>query len=94
MSGGRERRARRRVTPLVVSSPGDDAVSHGVALVAAPVAFALLGVWIDRLVGTGWVLTAALAALGVAGSVASLYYRYEARIARLDEGKPWNRRAS
>lgn len=94
VSDVRKRLVRRRVTPVVVPSAGDDAIAHGVALVAAPACFALLGLWIDHLLGTGWIVAAALAAFGVTGSVASLYYRYEARIARLDEGKPWTRRAS
>ena len=33
--------------------------------------------------------TALLATLGVIGSFASAYYRYEARMAQHDEGKPW-----
>ena len=36
--------------------------------------------------------TALLATLGVIGSFASAYYRYEARMAEHDEGKPWTRR--
>ena len=76
---------------VAVPSAHEDALSHGVALVAGPVAFGLLGAWIDHLVGTGWIFAAVFAFLGVVGSVASLYYRYEDRISRLDEGKPWTR---
>lgn len=91
-------RARRLAVPkarrVAIPSAEDDALSRGVALVAAPVCFGLLGYWIDSMVGTGWVLAAVFATFGVLGSVTSLYCRYEARIARLDEGKPWMRRSA
>jgi hypothetical protein len=34
-----------------------------------------------------------LVTFGVVGAFASAYYRYEARMAQHDEGKPWTRRA-
>lgn len=77
---------------IAVPSAHEDALSHGIALVAGPVVFGLLGAWVDHLAGTGWIFAAAFAVIGVVGSVASLYYRYEERMAKLDEGKPWTRR--
>ena len=74
------------------SRSDDDALSHAAALVVTPLILGLLGLWIDHLVGTAWVFAAVFAAFGVLGSVTSLYYRYEARMAELDEGKPWTRR--
>lgn len=92
---GRARRlAARGTRRLDVPSANEDALSHGIALVVAPLAFGLLGIWIDHQVGTRWVFAAVLAAFGLFGSVASLYYRYEQRISRLDEGKPWTRKAA
>jgi hypothetical protein len=72
----------------------NDALAHGIALVAVPVLLGLLGAWLDGFAGTRPILLLAFAAFGVAGSFASAYYRYEAKIARNDEGKPWARKAA
>ena len=69
----------------------NDALSHGMALVAVPVLFGFLGYLLDGQVGTGWVFAALFAAFGVACSFGSAYWRYERRIAKHDEGKPWAR---
>ena len=71
----------------------NDALAHAGAMVLFPLLLGLLGVVIDRALGTQWVFTALLATLGVIGSFASAYYRYEARMAQHDEGKPWTRRS-
>jgi positive regulator of sigma E activity len=71
----------------------NDALAHAMALVAVPLLLGLLGAWLDGLAGTRPVLLLALGAFGVACSFASAFYRYEAKIARNDEGKPWTRRA-
>lgn len=63
------------------------------AMVVAPLIMGLFGAWLDRRLGTGWVFAALFATLGVIGAVVSAYYRYEARMAQHDEGKPWMRRA-
>lgn len=70
----------------------NDALAHAMAMVAVPVLFGLLGAWLDSLAGTRPVLLLAFGAFGVACSFASAYYRYEAKIARHDEGKPWARK--
>ena len=71
----------------------NDALAHAGAMVLFPLVLGLFGAWLDRVLGTGWVITAVLVALGVIGSFASAYYRYEARMAEHDEGKPWTRRS-
>ena len=82
--------ARRR---RVVAYPTyeNDAFAHAMAMVAVPVLFGLLGAWLDGLTGTRPLLLLVLGGFGVACSFASAYYRYERRIARHDEGKPWAR---
>ena len=78
---------------IAVPSSQNDALSHALAMVVAPLLMGLFGAWLDRRLGTGWVFAALLATLGVIGAVASAYYRYEARMAEHDAGKPWTRRA-
>jgi hypothetical protein len=75
-----------------VPTADNDAFAHAGAMVLFPVVLGLIGAVIDRALGTHWVFTALLATLGVIGSFASAYYRYEARMAQHDEGKPWTRR--
>ena len=86
----RERRLAMRKREMPTAE--NDALAHAGAMVLFPVVLGLLGVVIDRALGTQWVFTALLATLGVIGSFASAYYRYEARMAQHDEGKPWTRR--
>jgi positive regulator of sigma E activity len=78
---------------FAVGSSQNDALSHAVAMVVTPLAMGLLGSWIDGRLGTAWVFTAVLATLAVIGAFASAYYRYEARMAEHDKGKPWTRRS-
>jgi hypothetical protein len=63
-------------------------------MVALPLALGLFGAWVDGIVGSSPVLLVLFAAFGVASSFASAVYRYEARIAVHEEGKPWARKAS
>ena len=76
-----------------IPTASNDAFSYAVAMVIVPVLFGLLGSWIDGRLGTAPIFLLALGAFGVACSFASAYYRYETRIARHDEGKPWSRRS-
>ena len=64
------------------------------AMVAVPLVLGLAGAWIDSRLGTSPILVIALAAFGVACSLASAYYRYERRVADHDAGKPGARPAS
>ena len=77
-----------------IPPPEGDALSHGLAMASVPVVFGLLGWWVDSLVGTGPIVLIALAVFGVASSFASAYYRYEQKISRHDEGKPWMRKVA
>lgn len=61
-------------------------------MVIVPVLFGLLGSWIDGRIGTHPLFLLALGAFGAACSFVSAYYRYEARMSRHDQGKPWTRR--
>jgi F0F1-type ATP synthase assembly protein I len=64
------------------------------AMVAAPVTFGLLGALVDSQTDTGPLFLILFAFFGVAGSFASAFYRYDSRIARQNEGKPWTRRSA
>jgi positive regulator of sigma E activity len=79
---------------LAMPTNNNDAFAHAAAMVLVPLLFGLFGAWLDRQLGTAWVFTAVLATLGVIGAFASAYYRYEARMAEQDAGKPWTRRAN
>lgn len=71
-----------------------DGLAQAFELVLTPLLFGLLGFFVDARLGTRPVMTAVLAAIGIAGVVSAQYYRYTARIAQQDEGKPWTRRRS
>jgi hypothetical protein len=76
-----------------VPAPGTAGpLSHGLAMIGLPVLLGFLGSLLDARLGTRPVFLIALAAFGVAGSFASAFYRYEARVARQEAGKPWTRR--
>jgi F0F1-type ATP synthase assembly protein I len=77
--------------PLRVPAASADPLSHGLAMIAAPVVFGLIGALIDSGIGTGPAFLIALAAFGVACSFASAYYRYSWRIDQESAGKPWTR---
>ena len=68
-----------------------DGLTQALTLVVAPVLFALLGAFIDRVLGTSPLFLLVLGFVGVLGTCITAYYEYEARIARHDEGKPWAR---
>ena len=86
--------ARYRQRLSSVPPPADDALSHGMAMVAVPAVFGTLGWFLDSRIGTGPLFLLLFALFGVAASFASAYYRYSARIARESEGKPWARGAA
>jgi positive regulator of sigma E activity len=82
----------RRERRLAVPSSQNDALSHALAMVVAPLCMGLFGAWLDNLLGTGWILAALFTTMGVIGAFVSAYYRYEDQIAQHDAGKPWTRR--
>lgn len=75
-------------------SADNDALAHGMALVAVPLVLGLAGAWIDSRLGTSPIFVILLAGFGIACSFASAYYRYERRVADHDAGKPWARSAA
>jgi F0F1-type ATP synthase assembly protein I len=64
--------------------------SHGsFELALAPVIMALLGLWLDRTIGTVPVFTLVFALVGVLGSSIKVYYGYKTSMAQLDAAAPW-----
>ena len=62
-------------------------------LVLAPVITALLGLWLDRTIGTVPLFTVTLAVFGFAGAAISVYYQYNHRMAQLRAESPWRNRS-
>ena len=77
---------------FAVPTSQNDALGHAAAMVLFPLLMGLFGLWIDGMLGTDWIVAAVLVTLAVVGSFASAFYRYEARMAQHDAGKPWTRR--
>ena len=68
----------------------DDGLSQALSLVVGPVLFGLLGCLLDQPLGTAPLFLRRLRPVRRPRRRASpLYYRYQAAIARQDEGKPW-----
>jgi hypothetical protein len=72
---------------------GSGPLAHGLAMISFPVLLGFAGSLLDGVLGTRPLLLILLATLGVVGAFASAFYRYEARIAREESGKPWTRRS-
>lgn len=68
-----------------------DALAHAFELVATTVLLVLAGRWIDSKLGTEPVFMIVLGALAIVGLGVIEYYRYQAKIAQVEEGKPWTR---
>ena len=66
--------------------------SHGsFELALAPAILALLGLWLDRTIGTVPLFTLLFAAVGIAGSFAKIYYQYRNSMAELERVRPVGR---
>lgn len=74
---------------IAMKTKDGDGFSDAASLVVAPVLFGFVGWLIDQALGTGKVFMLALGAFGVAGSFVTAYYRHQARMAKVQEGKPW-----
>jgi F0F1-type ATP synthase assembly protein I len=59
-------------------------------LALAPVLMALIGLWIDRTLGTTPWFIVILAALGVAGASVKVIYQYRHHMAAHDATAPWS----
>ena len=67
------------------------ALNNAFEIAMVPAVFAGLGWLIDRLAGTGWVFTAILAVMGIAGTFVKLYYRYSHEMLQIENAGPWRR---
>ena len=67
-----------------------DAFSQAMTFASGPVIFGLLGRFGDSVTGWSPILVLVGIAVGVLGSSATMYYRYQARMALMDAPKPWN----
>ena len=54
---------------FAVPSSQNDALSHGIAMVVAPLCMGLFGYWLDGVLGTGWIFAALFTTFGIAGSI-------------------------
>lgn len=68
-----------------------DALNNAFEIAMIPLVFGGFGWLVDRLLGTGWVFTAVLAVVGLAGTFLKLYYRYSAKMLQLEQSGPWHR---
>src|SRR6185503_577123 len=70
----------------------DDGLSQAFEFAPGPVVMGLIGWPVDVPAGTAPLFLIVFAVFGVIGTFMSFYCRYQAKAARLDEGKPWTRR--
>lgn len=69
--------------------------SHGsFELALAPMILALLGLWLDRSIGTVPVFTLVFAFLGIIGTTAKIFYTYKASMGALSERSVWSEHSS
>ena len=71
-----------------------EAFANGLELVVPTVGFTLLGLWADSAWGTAPLFLIIGFVFGAVGTYASQYYKYRARSAINDAGKPWARGSS
>jgi hypothetical protein len=57
-----------------------DGFSSSIEMVVTPILFVLGGLWIDRRIGTGWIVAAVFGTIAIAGTVAKQWYVYDARM--------------
>jgi len=72
-----------------VLATGAHRSSASFELALAPVILALLGLWIDRTLGTVPLFVVLLAVLGVAGAAVKVVYQYRHQMAAHDRSGPW-----
>lgn len=71
-----------------------DPFAQAITFALGPVMFGLLGRFLDGRLGSQPAFLVIGIVLGFVGSSATLFYRYQARIAQLEADKPWNRTTS
>lgn len=67
------------------------ALNNAFEIAMVPAVFAGFGWLADRFLGTGWVFTAILAVLAIAGTFVKLYYRYSHEMLQIENAGPWRR---
>ena len=58
----------------------DDGFTRAIELVVTPIVFALIGLGVDRLLGTTPLFAIGLAVFAIVGQSAVMWYRYDARM--------------
>lgn len=66
-----------------------DGFTRAFEFVLAPAVLALVGLAIDRALGTVAVFAVVFAVLGLVGVATKAYYTYEAQMRQHEEGRPW-----
>jgi F0F1-type ATP synthase assembly protein I len=66
-----------------------DGFTRAFEIVLAPTVFALIGLWLDRALGTVPVIAVTLALLAVCGVFVKSYYVYAEQMREHEEGRPW-----
>ena len=61
-------------------------------LVLSPLLLALVGLWLDRTIGTTPLLVILFAVVGFAGACIKIYVQYDAEMAEHEANGPWVRR--
>lgn len=66
-------------------------LNNAFEIAVVPAVLAGFGWLLDSALGTGMVLTAIFAVLGLTGTFVKLYYGYSRKMLSLEEAGPWNR---
>ena len=66
-----------------------DGLSQAVEMAVTPVLFALIGVFLDRRLGTGPLLAVGLAIFAMVGNFVKAYYVYQFKLKQEEERRPW-----
>jgi F0F1-type ATP synthase assembly protein I len=66
-----------------------DTLAKGFELVVTPAVFALIGHFLDRLLGTHFIFAVALGLFALIGMAVRFYFTYEAQMKELDAAGPW-----
>ncbi len=69
-----------------------DPIAQAAEFVVAPVLFGFLGSLLDHRLGTAPLFLLVFGIVGFLGAAVANYYRYMAKVAHDEEGKPWTRR--
>lgn len=68
----------------------NDGLALGMEMAVAPVVFALIGLWIDSVLGTTPGFAVGLAMFGMIGGFVKAYYIYTFKTAATEVERPWS----